>query len=372
MTKLKLRAITDVHIRSRVPRRQVDNLKGVVFKGRQFEMDVDILREEQCEVIDNNRTWYRDGNGDYLWSGGFKLIEDENTVEYTSLKSFIDSKFNGTRVNGVIDYNSVLQNIPSSVKNSKGNGTIIGILDQPILKGTSFFAIEDVTNADISPRNFHGTAMATIIAGREKIIGIASQAKIFELPAFDTDARFQPELLRRVLDYLDATVQDMVINMSFSATKLNNTHGDLALQLEQIVKKENLVFVAAAGSNDEIETTDTIQYPALINEVIAVGTLTPYNSSDIVNSGINNDVDIIVGHHRYVVHSYRDPTKYRDVGEDSAASAIVSAVIALYLSSGKLTSLDKTSVLNALDLQKLSTNGVDQLLDKLILFNPKL
>lgn len=71
---LKLKAIKNVNIRKGDPQIKDDNLKGVIYKGQEFELEVEEIEDKvKCETIDGNCKWYKDANGDYLWSGGFEV-----------------------------------------------------------------------------------------------------------------------------------------------------------------------------------------------------------------------------------------------------------------------------------------------------------
>ena len=69
MEKLKLKAIKNVHIRTEAPERKENNLKGVIYKDKIFECEVEVIEGKTGEEGNSNKTWYKDRNGDYLWSG---------------------------------------------------------------------------------------------------------------------------------------------------------------------------------------------------------------------------------------------------------------------------------------------------------------
>ncbi|MFA9389963.1 MAG: hypothetical protein ACERKD_09155 [Prolixibacteraceae bacterium] len=81
MKTLKLKALYKVNIRmGDRPEIKADNIKGTIRKGQTFITNVEEIENGPEGIAGNsNLKWYKDSNGDFLWSGGFSAEEVKGT-----------------------------------------------------------------------------------------------------------------------------------------------------------------------------------------------------------------------------------------------------------------------------------------------------
>jgi hypothetical protein len=169
---------------------------------------------------------------------------------------------------------------------AKGNDVLVAVIDSgvdsthPELAGAvagSFDTIQTPFRA-----HEHGTAIAALIAGRERLMGSSPGAKILAVRAFDPGADATTFNIIRGLDW-SASHGARVINMSFAGPADPAIARSLAA-----AHKKGVVLVAAAGNAG---AKSAPLYPAADPNVIAV---TATDSTDKLFDGSNRGRHIAV------------------------------------------------------------------------------
>lgn len=160
---------------------------------------------------------------------------------------------------------------------SQGAGVTVAVIDSGVdpqhesLQGALLPGFDFVANSPLmQDPNGHGTAVASLIAGRNNVYGLAPQAKILPLRVlneYNTGSLF--DLRQAILFAADLLPEKpnpypaQVINLSVGAGFYSST---LHEAIKRVVAKGVLVVAAAGNSGRE-----GLSYPAAYNEVIAVG-----------------------------------------------------------------------------------------------------
>jgi hypothetical protein len=158
--------------------------------------------------------------------------------------------------------------IPLAHAMARGSGVLIAVIDStidashPDLRGVVAGRF-DAVKSPAQPHR-HGTAMASAIAARGRLSGIAPAAKILAVRAFDPTAVGAISTTTRLLDSLQWASDSgaRIINMSFA--------GPADPRLRDMVaaaRRKGLTLIAAAGNDGP---TAPPAYPAAYPEVIAV------------------------------------------------------------------------------------------------------
>ncbi|MEO6819936.1 MAG: S8/S53 family peptidase [Ginsengibacter sp.] len=248
------------------------NVVGVLQQGCSFE--------SAGEITNEMGKWQVDRDGHWAWENGLeeKLIQD--SVSYPPLKStgenvkqYLDARFDGINFKSLIDYNFLL-NIPGEIKRSKGKGAVIGILDQPISTNIIFKNILRPGNiTTLKSPSAHGNFIAGIIGNMsgDTILGICPMATILDLTFNDIygnliiDNNHYDKLIKCVKSFDDKKV---IINVSRAFDE------SLKFVMDKFKEVMNIIFVCAAGANDELLN---IQNCASVNydNAISVGIAAP-------------------------------------------------------------------------------------------------
>lgn len=275
-----------------------------------------------------------------------------------NVEHYISERFDEAtkKINSLIDYNFLL-NIPYEIKQTKGRGAIIGILDQPLSTEINFSTLVRPTQISVanSPEP-HGNFMAGLIAGNSKTIrGISPEAMILDLPIFDSGGfDIDSKKIDSIVKCLKSFSKKVILNVSRSKTGIDKN------LISQLVNLNNLIIVSSANSNEKL------------NDLIADGNFTPIDSiqSIIITVGCvsqefiekythfayDKNLDLIFPILEYV--SYVEDGKNFDKDPDrtsSYATAVVSAIIALMYSAGIID--DKSTKTEIISFFKKITNG---------------
>jgi subtilisin family serine protease len=158
--------------------------------------------------------------------------------------------------------------LPQAHDLATGERVLVAVIDSgidamhPELQGVVVGRF-DTFKGELLPRR-HGTAMASAIAARGRLLGVAPAAHILAVRAFDAAAAGAHGTTARILDGLQWTANSgaRVINMSFTGPADREMHTMIAS-----LRQKGLVLVAAVG-NDGPQAPAA--YPAAYPEVIAV------------------------------------------------------------------------------------------------------
>ena len=168
------------------------------------------------------------------------------------------------------DYPKSLTGAQQALQYSKGTGVLIGMVDGPVDISHSSFRgrVEQTSLVEVKSRSManllHGTAVAGVLMSDNAQIGIAPEARLLSVVAFEkTDkSSFSSNsaLIAQAIDYaINKKVE--VLNLSFS--------GGYDALVERVIKKaiaKGIIVVASCGN----DASDKPRYPAAISGVIAV------------------------------------------------------------------------------------------------------
>ena len=181
---------------------------------------------------------------------------------------------------------------PRAHELSTGRGVKIAVIDtgidaeHPDLQGAIVETFDAIGSKDPRP-DMHGTAIAGIIRARGLVTGVAPDATLLAVRAFETaPRRGLPEstsfILLRALDWSVRRGAN-VVNLSFS--------GDRDPAMERVIAeavRRNVILVAAAGNGGPKAAPS---YPAAYPQVIAV---TAHDSADHLYAYANHGAYIAV------------------------------------------------------------------------------
>lgn len=353
-----LKTINDVFIRSKKPERNKDNLKGIIYKGFEVTVKDKEIQGKPGEDNNPNTKWYEDLNGDYLWSGGFEkevgvvddfypILEEKIPKDF---QKYIFDRFNQNnyRLSKRLNYNTLLD-IDIDLKNTKGIGTSIGILDNPIPLSKDFFQsrLEILINGGVI-QNTHGIRMASLIGSNNQninsfgITGVAPLCNLISIPIVingdHTIENYLNALRKLTLKYKS---KFLIINASFEIKKAYLKNEDILHFFKTL--SSNYIVIACAGQDEELLKRNTIQYPASLKTVISVGTISNQFCKNYSKDDINNDVDILLPEFIYASYNHKEPLIIPSSG-DSSATAIVTGITSLICS--RYDFIDKCSIVD--------------------------
>jgi hypothetical protein len=179
--------------------------------------------------------------------------------------------------------------LPEAHAIAKGDNVLVAVIDsgvdasQPELAG-SIADTFDTLSTPFAP-HAHGTAIAALIAGHNRLMGSAPGARILAVRAFDPAGNTAEATTFNIMKGIDWAVAHhaRIINMSFAGPADPAIHRSLLA-----AHRKGVVLVAAAGNAGPKSPP---LYPAAEPEVIAV---TATDSSDKLFDGANRGRQIAV------------------------------------------------------------------------------
>jgi len=288
-----------------------------ITPGSELEVDGQLY---SGDAYDNINTWYKDGAGNYYWSGGVikpitsltPVANETSAVTYpTNLRELV--KLNG-------DY-------PLS---SLGSSGVVAVLDSGItnslLKARINLEKNFVGNqVDTSDIYGHGTKVAGIICGNGPIIkSFASLCSIINYRVADENGVITSDPVYNALDTLNKLNPQQakvdVINLSF------DTPSNLVSYMQPIIDglaNKGIVAVVAAGNGDTLNNIASLQ------NVIKVGAIKKDDFNSIKEKGLNKIYDCAFIDTPILSTSNKD--KYDEIGQASAYTALISSMICAFL-----------------------------------------
>jgi subtilisin family serine protease len=339
---MKTRALVPLNIRTGVPEVLPNNNTGDKFFNEGEVLD--IAEAVMGENYKSNNLWYKLDNGGFVWSEG---------VENPSSPDFIN-KLAGNPFKNIINYNeNAFLELPGNLKNTKGRGVKIAVLDTGLNKShpsfnndASIFLVENVTssNAGTDDINGHGSHVAGLIGARSGtntgIIGIAPESELYIIKCINDNSSTSATNLSKGLKLaIDAKVDIINLSLDITNERFNLIETDITKALQ-----ENIIIVAAAGSNDQLLNTTDLLCPANKPNIIAIGSL---DDTSIINpSMLNQKINYVEPN--YYLWSCHNKTKIFETEKGSSmATALITGVIALFISSNKVKNVDQ--ILNFLN-----------------------
>ncbi|MGA2405863.1 MAG: S8/S53 family peptidase [Bacteroidales bacterium] len=339
---MKVKSIQEVEIRTNTPSVTDSNKKGILNPG--FELEVFEIIEGQA--ISGNNIWYKDKNGDFLWSGGFEKYN-------TDSKTF-DSK-------EMIDYNAQLIGLSDEVKKTQGNQAVIAILDTGVYtQHSSLVGKVDqysfISSSDITDKDGHGTSCASIISSISNenfnLSGIANQAQIISCKIAENRTDFESQTVLKALEFLKNQGNIDVVNMSFQIAS-TQTEVEISKTISEFPK--TTVFVAACRNNDKLFKS-YLSFPASNNEIIAVGQIAKQTLIEYVSKGeaFNKDIDFLMEFMSYLTAGIEDADNIDSQIGSSFSSSLISGLCALIISYFKQNKIAYDREKIKTEIQKIS------------------
>jgi len=274
------------------------------------------------DLFEGTNTWFKDSANNYYWSGGF--TDETNKEPRISL----------------IDYNKTL-NIRGERPSGKGKGIRIAIFDSGVFsEHPDFNNIEIPFKNCIDPQQVkandllgHGTHISGLIGARSSrttgIRGVSPECSIEVFKVIKDNAVVKGLKIKdQLIEIATKTPADRphIINLSLSVSQ-----AEYELMIEPISALYNagIVMVSAAGNDSELYTN--ILNPAISNKIISVGSISNAIFHQEKLRRMNPRVDFVF--ENYPVNStYIKPSFYKASGECSMYTAIISGLLANYLS----------------------------------------
>ena len=289
------------------------NWMGDMIKGETYTA----LKKVKGGIFEGTDEWFVDQNNLFTSAASTSI----NAQEY------INDRFDGQNVLEPIDYNFLL-NINEDLRQTKGRGITIGILDHAIARNIKLkseiirpFPVE-------SPIISHGSFIAGIIAGTDKILGIAPEATIVELPIYDEFGNLRdPDIITNIFEFIRSFPQDIILNVSQSLRTSFTT---------RFAQLQNAVIIAAAGFDDMLVSTELI-VPARLPNTISVGSISKEFKTQNTNILFNKRLDFIFPTFEFVSYSSNKDSFELLKDTSSLTTAIVSGLTALIYSNTGLT-----------------------------------
>jgi len=328
-----------------------------IAPGSILEVDDELL---DGDSFDGTSKWLKDRAGNFYWAGGtnFSAIGKESP----------DAKVN------VLDYNQLIEGIPEDVRATKGAGITVCVMDTGCFEHTAlsgvivgrYSTVDGSTNTEDGSVMGHGTFVSGLIATAKlpnaEMSGIAPEVQLSVVKITDRNDPVFVHVLS-ALEWLNTLPKPpAIVNMSFSLSLSDGDRSVIAHQIDLLVRK-NVLVVAAAGNDDALFRDDDILFPANLENVIAIGSLSQASLSKNLNSHVSRFVNYVLPHHDYI--SLRDyGNGYRKVnnnnGRSSFATALATGVLALFESHSPQSAI--LEINNSIEpLSGYKTNGVFKL-----------
>lgn len=300
-------------------------INNILAPGTEIEVDGQLYKGDTFNGIN---TWLRDMSGNHIWSGAVTVGNEEDQLKI--INDLNKPKFN---------YNEII-NLPEVVKNSKGEGVTIAIIDTGcfdhnslkgvIINSYNVFLKKEGIYKDNS-LNGHGTFISGMISARNinnsEIVGIAPLTTIISVKAIEDDEVYAKNILDGLNWLLGLSNEKLpqIINLS-----LDFDPGELLDEFTaafKAISNKGIAIIAAAQNEQNIYGPD-IFYPARSGLVIGIGAL---KKEDILHEPLNQFISYIVPNLSfYSTTNFNN--SYSNLSQCSISTAIVSAVFALFLS----------------------------------------
>jgi subtilisin len=249
-----------------------------------------------------------------------------------------------------MNWNEEILGIPNAWRLTRGKGIKVAVLDTGFTKEHNDFVgafraenIQDFANENGTGDDIvgHGTHCAGLIGARNfsegGIVGVAPECELLFGKVQKNGRGFRSGPISKGIAWARLKQAD-IICMSFSTSDIS----DQGLQ-EQIqgALQDGIVLVAAAGNNADL-LGETLLYPAIANNVIAVGAVDDATLQQRGGRSFHRKLDFILPFQKYLSTWNGIPGFYKDEEGCSMATALVAGVVSLlFASSGNRLPLDK-------------------------------
>lgn len=291
--------------------------------GSEIEVDGKLYKGDAFDGID---TWLKDEAGNYYWQGG------------------VASSF-APPPGSLLDYNA-LSAMPAAVKQTRGTGITIGIVDTGCFRHDAFSQVNitgknfvaDNTDFDDRSTASHGTFVAGVIAAGNapgsKMMGIAQGVDLLIAKMSDDDRITDGKPVLAALQWLVAQKPD-IINCSFTIPP-----GDLEDQFMTLFQSTDAAKIIWVGAGqDNINLFGGIPYfPASSPNFLAVGSCNSQTLTTQRLDQLNANIKYIVQETMFTSTDRFD--FYDQMVGSSFASALITGTLALIAAHLK-TTLDR-------------------------------
>lgn len=301
------------------------------------------------KAIDNISLWYKANDGFYYWSGGIQKLQAIGATKFN---------FSVDPFHTLINYNiAAFNTIPQNVRDTKGKGVRIAIIDTGMNQKHASFQSDDIkvvsdftsSAAGTNDINGHGSHVAGLIGGRLQsatgITGIAPLSELFILKGIDDDGSTSAQNLNKAIkEAIDLNVQ--IINLSLDIAPLR--YSTIESEINRALSK-GIIIVAAAGENDGLKINNTLLCPADKEGIVAIGSC---DESNIQNPQMfQKKINFIIPNY-FFWSCFNENKIFSKERGSSMATALVTGIVALILSSSP--NGDKGFVLASLNKYALS------------------
>lgn len=236
-----------------------------------------------------------------------------------------------------------IQAEPKTTAPYTGKGIKVGVIDSGIDAQHADLTISGgvctlKTNCPISPSydddNGHGTHVAGVIAARKNNFGLLGIAPNVELYAIKAMTRTGGGTTTNIAAGVEWAIQQKMDIINLSLT-INGDDQALRLLLDKAYD-EGIIIVASAGNEGSSLQTDSVQFPAKYNKVIAVSATTNENKK-LYESSMGPEIEL-AGPGEQIVSTFPSELDIYDGNKDgyltltgtSMAAPHVTGILALY------------------------------------------
>lgn len=323
---MKITVKTPIKVRIGAPSSSAPSYQ-LLAPGSEIEVDGNLYEGDTDGGINK---WYKDGAGNFYWSGGFDQILSNSTAS----------------LQNIINYNELIRNVPDEFKNTKGTDIKIAVLDTGIyqehpdladLFSNNSMASYDFTKSKVNYNdiNGHGTHVTGLIAARSKrnigIIGIAPNCSVQNikilLDSGDSVGDIFISGLNQLISQVSTNSHVDIVNLSLGITIPE--YFEAKSLIDELSKSS--IIVGAAGENERLLISNTPLCPAYSPNVISVGVIDQDFYQIHANSIFHHRVDYLMPYTNLMSCSNKD-NNYKQLKGSSMATAIVSGLVALILS----------------------------------------
>ena len=312
-----------------------------IAPGSEIEVDGKLYKGDKddgrYEGID---TWYKDEAGNYYWSGGV-------SIERAMTKTF--------------DCIDLCKAMKYSWIKRRGENVKIIIIDSGVVFNKLYFnenRFTDVNLVDANNQLHHGQFIMGLIGGNNNIKGLANSADITSIKYFSNTSNLLENRLNKFNDSLNLISKlegYRIVNFSqgffnFQLNKYEELVNSTVDKIKDLCGNRETIIVCSAGDN--LEINDGV-FPALLNECISVGTINSNNR----NLEFKNKLDILTPSIEFQSYDNNFNT-ITDFGS-SYSTAIITALIASFISDGKKQSFTKDIVLEELKRNSIPRANFD-------------
>lgn len=290
------------------------------------------------DLHEGNNKWYVDKDQVYYWAGGLTLLQDAARLQPT---------------HPFTDYRERVPNIPAELKQATSSPATVAVIDtginalHPDLNG----AVNLQKDFTASPygaddNKGHGSAVAGLIGARSPsktsgIMGLDPDSVLLNLKAIydsgTSSGAFTKAALEEVLQQNNSGHTVHVVNLSLNVTFAE--YNALKGVLDQVAQQS--IIVAAAGNDARLLNLrggkqNDILYPAISDNVIAVGSITAAFANTIKAGDFHPCVDFVMPQLDLDSCAPAVLQNYRPISASSANTALVSGLVSLLVSRKQL------------------------------------